>query len=144
MFNWAGIVKDYQVVSAYHPFGVHRTEFHLDGVEEFESAGSKEAQIIMRFADYEVAPGATFGTVSTDSGNPRIEVELPLDWLQTFWRAIDHIQNREGLLIISANDQNAVTKVAFSVVKGAEGLEDHSRRERLDTFMRQLEAADGS
>jgi hypothetical protein len=140
MFDWSGTVKGYQIFGGYNTLGGVRAEFNIDGFDESASGGSREATIIVRFADLEIASGATFGTVSTDSdtGNISIRAELPMDWFQTFWRSIDHIQNQDGLLVVKANDQNEVIKVGFSVWKSAEGLEDHSRRERLDTFMQQL------
>jgi hypothetical protein len=143
MFAWAGNIKSYQMLSGYNTSGGQRTWFDLDPVED--QPGAEDVDIKVHFGDHEVGPGATFGHVSSlPGGGSRIEVELPRDWLHTFWRAIGDVQDQDCLLVITANDEDVIISFGVVVSKGFGGETDQSRRERLDSMRRQFDAANGS
>jgi hypothetical protein len=109
MFAWAGYIESYQMLASYHTGG-RSNWFVLNPVKE--QPGAEDIDIEVKFVDHEVSPGATFGHVSSlPGGGSKIEVELPLDGLHTFWRAIGDAQEQDCIVAVVTNEDLVITSL---------------------------------
>ena len=98
----------------------------------------------VQFGDFQVGPpGETVGSASALSGGgSHITAQLPRDEAHTFWRAIRDAQ--EHILVISVDENDAVTGFAVVVSEGFTGEMDEDRRERVNSKLQRFGVASSS
>ena len=150
----ASRVKSYQMTSGYGTHSGRITEFDLwldENRTSISSVGPPDGMehgpvdiVHVQFGDFQVGPpGETVGSASALSGGgSHITAQLPRDEAHTFWRAIRDAQ--EHILVISVDENDAVTGFAVVVSEGFTGEMDEDRRERVNSKLQRFGVASSS